>query len=69
MAKERMTAEREQKINYLYRRAYPLSRRGTRKAGSKEFFAELCDQPDNVLQVLYDSAKKEEQSRKKEKVS
>lgn len=69
MAKERMTKEREEKINYLYRRAYPVSQVGTRKAGSREFYAELCDQPDHILQLLYDSAKEEQEKRKTERKS
>lgn len=59
------TPQRIEWITYLLDRAYPVRKagknRGLRAGGSEEFKAELDDQPDNVLEVLYDSAKRKEQ--------
>lgn len=59
-----MTYERQKKIEYLLERAYPTHRAGMhvglRKPGYKEFYAGLCDQPDTMIGLLYESAKQEE---------
>lgn len=66
---EGMSQQRQEWIRYLLQRAYPRKRDGTRGLGNKEFYAELCEQPDNVLKSLFDSALREELARKNEKKS
>ena len=53
------TPERDKMITFLLNRAYPRKKNGTRSVGSTEFYDELRDQPNNVLQVLFQSAKDE----------
>ena len=64
MAEELTAQERLTIKDYLLKRAYPLHKDGTRDIGSKEFYAELSDQPDRILKVLYASARAEEARRK-----
>ena len=61
---EEISELRKQQIYYLLSRAYPRKRNGTRGAGNKEFYAELCEQPENVITALWRSAKDEEEKRK-----
>jgi len=61
---QRLTPQRQEWIDYLVKRAYPRHRDGRRSVGHKEFQAELSDQPDQVLKSLFDSALKEELSRR-----
>lgn len=67
MAKRQMTREREQQILYLLNRAYPRKLNGTRAVGNQEFYAELCEQPDNVLETLVASAREEQENRRSER--
>ena len=63
--KQVMTGERQKQIDYLVSRAYPRRSNGTRGAGNREFYAELCEQPDHILSVLYQSAMDAEIKRKR----
>lgn len=61
MPKLPITRERQVWITYLMDRAYPCRTqgkyKGERQLGHREFFDELCEQPNNVLLTLYESAK------------
>ncbi len=63
MAETLTKQDRQGKINYLLNRAYPRRRNGTRGVGNREFYANLCDQPDNVIVSLYESAWQEDPAR------
>lgn len=57
------TPEREAIIRYLVNRAYPRGKYGVQKTGWRVFEAALHEQPDNVLNTLYEDAKKEQKRR------
>jgi hypothetical protein len=61
-AKQESTPQREEMINYLHDRAYPLGKKG-RRIGAEQFFQGLRDQPTNVLEALVSSAKKYQEFR------
>ena len=60
--KQVSTPQREEMINYLFERAYPLGKNG-RRIGAAQFLSGLQEQPTNILESLVASAKKYQEFR------